>query len=256
MVADERNLALNSLDPTIRPYRQIGTPRPGGIVLVSDHASNAVPGDIELGVPPGTMDRHIAVDIGTEGVAERLARRHGVAAHLAAVSRLVIDLHREEDHPGLIPEASDGTLIPGNIGAPREARIARFYRPYHDAMAAWLEAANPRLIVSLHSFTPTLESRPGEARPWEVALLYNENEAPARHAIRLFAEQGLTVGDNEPYSGRELNATMNRHAEAMGRDYLAIEVRNDQIDTEAGQARWAALIADVAQRTVLALDAR
>ncbi|MBS7670431.1 N-formylglutamate amidohydrolase [Croceicoccus gelatinilyticus] len=235
------------------PYRQIGEPRTGGIVLVSDHASNAVPEGIELGVSAATMESHIAVDIGVEGVAERMARRHDIPAFLATISRLVVDLHREEDHPGMIPEESDGKLIVGNIGADRDMRLAKFYRPYHTAMERWLEAAQPRLIISLHSFTPSLESKPEQERPWEVGLLYNTNSEPARHAIRLFAAQGLTVGDNEPYSGRELNATMNRHAEAKGRDYLAIEVRNDQIATEADQARWAALIADVAQRTVLAM---
>jgi len=243
------------------PYRRIGEPqsgsiKPGGIVLVSDHASNAVPEDIELGVSPATMDSHIAVDIGVEGVAERMARRHSIPAFLATMSRLVVDLHREEDHSGLIPEESDGKLIVGNIGADRQMRIDRFYRPYHDAMEAWLDEVSPRLIISLHSFTPSLESKPEDQRPWEVGLLYNQNGEAARHAIRLFAAQGLTVGDNEPYSGRELNATMNRHAEAKDRDYLAVEVRNDQIATEAGQARWAALIADVAQRTVMALDAK
>ncbi|WP_066553801.1 N-formylglutamate amidohydrolase [Croceicoccus bisphenolivorans] len=238
---------------TFTPYRTLGTPQPGGIVLVADHASNAVPEGIELGVAPGVMDEHVAVDIGVDGVAERMARRHGIPAHLATLSRLVIDLHREEDHPGLIPETSDGHLIAGNIGADRQGRIDAFYHPYHDALEAWLEAAQPRLIVSLHSFTPRLETRPEEARPWQVSLLYNQTSNPAFHAMRLFADQGLIVGDNEPYSGRDLNATMNRHAEDKGRDYLAIEVRNDQIADEAGQARWAALIADVAQRTVLAM---
>ncbi len=49
---------------------------------------------------------------------------------------------------------------------------------------------------------------------------------------------------------------MDRHAEAQGVPYLTIEVRQDQIADEAGQARWAALIADVAGRTLLALEAQ
>ncbi len=69
----------------------------------------------------------------------------------------------------------------------------------------------------------------------------------------LFGELGLTVGDNEPYSGRDLNATMNRHAEAHGRPYCAIEIRQDLVTTRAQQARWAAMIADVAGRVALAL---
>jgi predicted N-formylglutamate amidohydrolase len=164
----------------------------------------------------------------------------------------VIDLHREEDSPGLIPETSDGHLVPGNIGADRESRLVRFHRPYHAAMAGWLGAAEPELILSIHSFTPELEQAPG-ARPWEIGLLYNEDDRAARHAIRLFAAEGVTVGDNEPYSGKLLNATMNRHAEAHGRPYFGLEVRQDLIADEPGQARWAALVADVANRVALTL---
>ena len=47
---------------------------------------------------------------------------------------------------------------------------------------------------------------------------------------------------------------MNRHAEARGIPYLTVEIRQDQITDEAGQARWAALLADVANRVALALQ--
>lgn len=238
-----------------KPWRRVGPePKKRGLLLVADHASNFVPDDIVLGIDRNLLDEHIAIDIGVEGVAERMARRNDIPAHLATVSRLVCDLHREEDHAAVVPTSSDGHLIPGNIGADIEARLDRFHRPYHAALNEWIELSDPGLIISLHSFTPALSSKM-EDRPWEVALLYNQDELPARHAIRLFGAQGLTVGDNEPYSGRDLNATMNRHAEAHGRPYLAIEVRQDQIETEVGQARWAALIADVAGRVALMLEA-
>ncbi|MCK0099425.1 N-formylglutamate amidohydrolase [Qipengyuania sp. S6317L1] len=235
------------------PYKHIGAVKPGGSVCVCDHASNFVPEDVPLGIPASLLDTHIAVDIGTAGVVGRMARRHGIPAHMAQVSRLVIDLHREEDHPHVVPTESDGHLIPGNIGADAEARLDTYHRPYHDALAKWLDAARPELIISLHSFTPKLESG-GEQRPWQVGLLYNEDDRAARHAIRLFGEEGLNVGDNEPYSGKQLNATMNRHAEAHGRPYCAIEIRNDLISNRADQSRWAAMVADVCGRVALALD--
>lgn len=235
------------------PYRQIVEPAPGGIVCVADHASNFVPKDIELGIAPELLEQHIAVDIGVEGVAGRMARRHGIPAHLATASRLVCDLHREEDHKAVVPMESDGHLIPGNIGADIEARLKRFHRPYHKALANWLDAAQPELIISLHSFTPSLATS-DEERPWEVALLYNTDDRAARHAIWLFSEQGLNVGDNQPYSGKELNATMNRHAEAHGRAYIALEIRQDLIVTRAEQSRWAAMITDVANRVALAME--
>ena len=234
------------------PYRQVGEPVPGRIVCVADHASNFVPADVPLGIPAELLDTHIAVDLGVEGVADRLARRHAIPAHIATVSRLVCDLHRREDEEAVVPFSSDGHTIPGNIGADIEKRLERFHRPYHDAMAKWLDAARPELIVALHSFTPALETS-DEERPWDVALLYNQDDTAALQAIRLFEEEGLTVGNNQPYSGKQLNATMDRHAEAHGRPYLTIEIRQDLLATEAGQARWAALVADIANRTALAL---
>jgi len=234
------------------PYRQRGTPTPGGIVCVADHASNHVPQDIDLGIPARLLHEHIAVDIGTEAIAEILGRDHAIPAHIAAISRLVCDFNREETAPGLVPETSDGHRIPGNIGADRKARLTRFHRPYHTALEQWLAAAEPALILSLHSFTPQLASRE-EARRWQVGVLYNQDDRAARIAIPLLAAQGLTVGDNLPYSGRDLNYTMNRHAELADRRYLGIEIRQDLARTNADHARWAALLADLAQRVASAL---
>ncbi len=234
------------------PFRQIGTPTSGGIVCVVDHASNAVPADIDLQIPERLLHEHIAVDIGTEAIAEVLARNHAIPAHIAAVSRLVCDLNREEVALGLVPEASDGHPIPGNVGADREARLDRFHRPYHTALAEWLENTQPKLILSLHSFTPRLETSDA-ARPWQVGVLYNADDRAARIAIPLLAAEGLTVGDNLPYSGRDLNYTMNRHAEGAGRAYLGIELRQDLVQTPAEQSRWAAILADIAQRVASAL---
>ena len=234
-------------------FRHAGDIRPGGIVCVADHASNHIPSGIDLGIEPALLHDHIALDIGVEGVADRLARRHGIAAHIACVSRLVCDFNRAESDPAVVPETSEGHLIPGNLGADIPRRIAAYHRPYHEGLAAFIAEARPRLILALHSFTPALRSNDA-ARPWEVALLHNRDERAARHAIRLFAAEGLTVGDNEPYSGRDLNATMDRHAEAAGIPYCALEGRQDQIADAGGQARWATLIADVAGRVLLALD--
>lgn len=238
-----------------QPWRHAGpAPRQHGILLIADHASNHVPDGIALGIEPALLTEHIAVDIGVEGVSERMARHHGIPAQIACVSRLVCDLNRNEDDPAVVPPVSDGHTIPGNVGADIEARLNRFHRPYHTAFAHWIDEVEPLLLVSLHSFTPALRSAPA-ARPWEVGILYNTDDRAARHAIRLLADRGFTVGDNEPYSGKVLNATMDRHAEARGIPYLGIEVRQDQISNEAGQTRWAALLAEVAGQVALTLEA-
>jgi predicted N-formylglutamate amidohydrolase len=222
-------------------FRLIGQPRAGGVIVVCDHASNRVPPEVDLGIDPALLEQHVAIDIGVAAVAERMAERSGIAAFLANVSRLVCDFNREEDAPAVIPHASDGHDIPGNVFdiASREERLAQFHRPYHDALEALLIQEPPALILSLHSFTPSLETRPEELRPWHVGVLYNQDDRGARLAIPLLEAEGLVVGDQKPYSGKLLNATMNRHAEAHGRLYLGIEVRQDQIGHADGQTEWA-----------------
>jgi predicted N-formylglutamate amidohydrolase len=249
-VADDGQPAVSG-----EAHRIVGTPRFGGILVVADHASNRVPDDIDLGIDPALLDRHIAVDIGVSGVAERLAERPGFAAFLADVSRLVCDFNRDEHAPAIIPIASDGHAIPGNDldhGA-HEARLARFFRPYHAALARLLGETPVSLIVSLHSFTPRLASQPAEQRPWHVGVLYNEDDRAARIAIPLLAAEGLVVGDQQPYSGKLLNATMNRHAEAAGRPYLGVEIRLDGIADAAGQALWAERLARICNEVALKL---
>ena len=46
---------------------------------------------------------------------------------------------------------------------------------------------------------------------------------------------------------------MNRHAEAHGRPYFGIEIRQDLIGHDAGQAEWAERLARVANRVALDL---
>jgi predicted N-formylglutamate amidohydrolase len=236
-------------------FRLLGTPRFGGILVVADHASNRVPPGIDLGIDPALLDQHIAVDIGVGAVAELLAERPGFAAFLANASRLVCDCNRDEGAPAIIPIASDGHAIPGNelSHAEHEARLDRFFRPYHAALARQLDAVPVSLILSLHSFTPQLASNPDEKRPWQVGVLYNQDDRAARLAIPLLEAEGLIVGDQQPYSGKLLNATMNRHAEAEGRPYLGIEIRQDEIADAAGQAAWADRLARLCNGVAIAI---
>lgn len=235
-------------------WTALGAPRAGGILLIGDHASNHVPADIDLGIDPALLNAHIAVDIGVAAVAEQLVDAGAVdAAILGGVSRLVVDCNRDVDAPGAVPIASDGHAIPGNAldHAGREARMARFFHPYHDHIAATVAAQRPAMILSLHSFTPSLASDPEQARPWQVGVLYNKDERLAAPAIAALADEGLIVGDQLPYSGKLLNATMNRHAEANGIPYVGIEMRQDLAGDTAGQALFAERLARMLGRLAL-----
>jgi predicted N-formylglutamate amidohydrolase len=217
---------------------------PGGVLLLCDHASNHVPADVALGVPPALLDLHIGYDIGAAALTRGLAAALDAPAVLGTVSRLVIDLHREPHHDGLIPVRSDGHPIPGNEGIDRDHRIERFHTPYHAAIDQAVRLYRPRFVVAIHSFTPRLESD-GYERPWQVGILYNQDSRAAHRAISILRDRGLITGDNEPYSGRDLNATLNRHAEAHGIPSMSVEVRNDLIADNTGVAEWTSILSDV-----------
>lgn len=214
------------------------------LLFVADHATNFIPEAYgNLGVDEADLQKHIAWDIGTLDVARAVRNRTGGRLLRAPVSRLLIDLNRDPGHPGLIPESSDGILIPGNMDLTPEERQRRldiYFHPYHGLLSSeidtMLETKDKVSLVSIHSFTPVMN---GQARPWHVGILYNQDDRLARAAIDwLSREPGLIVGDNEPYSGRLLNYTMDRHAEARGIPYLSIEIRQDLISTPEGVSEW------------------
>lgn len=231
----------------IEAWREIGSSGASSLLLIADHASNHIPDDIDLGISPGLLSRHIAWDIGVEPLAAELCKRLRCPGILGGVSRLVVDFNREEDAPHLIPVESDGHSVPGNVlgDAMKAARIERFWRPYHAHVAKRIREWRPQLLVSLHSFTPRLETEPAIERPWDIGILYNDDDRAARIALHALHEAGVRVGDQQPYSGKQLNATMNRHGEANGIAYLGIEMRQDQIDRAAGVQRWAGILVPV-----------
>jgi predicted N-formylglutamate amidohydrolase len=221
------------------------------VLFVCDHASNIIPGALAgLGLGSAELDKHIAWDIGAGNVAVALAAHFHVPVVLAATSRLVVDCNRNLDDPTAFPIISDGAAVPGNVGldeAARQARADTYYWPYHHAIRDKLReleslAAAPALIA-VHSFTPTMD---GEGRPWHIGALWDKDPriaVPLINALR--SRGGLVVGDNEPYSGRHpADFTLDHHAEAEGLPHLGIEIRQDLIDTPAGVAEYAQILAD------------
>ena len=68
--------------------------------------------------------------------------RFGAPALFTRYSRLLIDPNRGRDDPTLVMQLSDGRIVPGNAAvdeAEIEARIERFYAPYHQAIEAAID---------------------------------------------------------------------------------------------------------------------
>jgi predicted N-formylglutamate amidohydrolase len=85
-------------------------------------------------------------------------------------------------------------------------------------------------------------------------VLYNQDDRAARLALPLLAAEGLVVGDQQPYAGTLLNTTMNRHAEAEGRPYFGVEIRQDRVATPEQQAQWAERLVRVCNEVALGIS--
>lgn len=232
----------------VDPLRLDGT---AAAVLICDHASAAVPRALGcLGVADCDRLRHIGWDIGAAAVTRGLAERLDAPALLAGYSRLVIDLNRQPGGPGSIPTVSDGTMIPANQDLSEEQvqrRVDALFWPYHHAITEtigrqWRRTGTPPALIAVHSFTPVMN---GSARPWHVGILWNHDPRLAVPMIRrLRARRDLEVGDNQPYSGRDLAYTTERHAAAAGLPHVGIEIRQDLVNDSAGVAAWIDILAE------------
>jgi predicted N-formylglutamate amidohydrolase len=220
------------------------------VLVVCDHASRAFPAALgRLGLPEEATFRHIAWDIGAADLARALSRALDAPAILAGYSRLVIDCNRRLEDPSCFVAQADGQPVPGNAALSaeqRRARAAACYEPYHKAIGAHLHElrAGERVpaLIAVHSFTPVLGR---EVRPWNVGVLWDRDPRIALRLLgRLRGTVGLVVGDNLPYSGRHpADYTVDRHAESAGLPHVCLEVRQDELLTPAGVARWAQILA-------------
>ena len=217
-------------------YYSIAAAKKTPLFVFGDHASKHIPAEFEnLGLSGDDLTRHIAWDIGTEIIVRELCAHFGCGGQLAGVSRLVIDLNRELDMKGLIPEESDGTLIVRNKNiseAGRQDRIQRIYEPYHDALGAALDNLDDPLVMSIHSFTP--KPKTGDVRHVDIGLLVKHDEESAEQfrASFISLDRGFKIGMNEPYSAYDLNHTIDANVAPRGLRHLAIEIRQDHIDTD------------------------
>lgn len=235
---------------------------PGGeapLVIVSDHASRRVPRALDnLGLSAEHFEKHIAYDIGADTITRCLADRLNARAVLGTYSRLVVDLNRQPGDPGSIPAISDGVTIPANQGlseAQAASRIEVLHSPYHEAVnreiaSVWRRDGKPPAVFSIHSFTPSMG---GEDREWDIGVLWNRDPRLAVPLIEhLRRWEGLHVGDNKPYTGRELAYTIDMHGTAGGLANCAIEIRQDHCATPEESSHWADILAD-ALRHILTL---
>lgn len=254
--SSEIRKTLLSLDD-VSPYITLNPNSITPVLLVCDHASNRFPKSL------GTMgldylDRlsHITVDIGSRATTESLARQLNTTAILCQYSRLIVDCNRNLSDNSAYLDKSDGVDIPGNQNLndnEKEIRESEIYWPYHNAIDTQISRLKRQkvspIIISIHSFTPVFN---GNKREWEVGVLWDKDPTTARIFINKLTEAGFLVGDNKPYSGKDLeDFTLDYHAETIGLPHVGIEIRQDLINNDDGVMRISNTLQKVISSLVL-----
>ncbi|MGH8517981.1 MAG: N-formylglutamate amidohydrolase [Panacagrimonas sp.] len=222
------------------------------IVLVCDHAGRRIPGSLgSLGLTDTELESHIAWDIGVAGVATRLAQRLDAPLLLQTYSRLVIDCNRPPEAADSITTQTEWGQVEGNLRLTQEQiseRRSAVFDPYHAALDGLARRRQrerrPLILVALHSFTPTYR---GLVRPWHIGVMHGTDAVTAKALLAaLRRDERLLVGDNEPYALEDgVDYTLPVHGAARGVAHVGIEIRQDLIVDESGQATWAGRLASL-----------
>jgi predicted N-formylglutamate amidohydrolase len=232
------------------PFIESGRHARSNFVIVVDHASRRIPRRLgDLGLPASELQRHIAWDIGALGVASGMAAALDAPLVAQNYSRLVIDCNRDPKVASSIPRLSESVEIPGNIGlndAEAAARRIEIFDPYHAHVTALLDeraaAGRATILVAQHTMTPIFH---GVRREMHAAVLYNRDRRFAGLMLDMLRrESGLLIADIEPYFVSDAtDYTIPRHGEARGIPHVEIEIRQDLVADEVGQAEWGQRIA-------------
>jgi N-formylglutamate amidohydrolase len=196
------------------------------VVVEIPHAGLAIPDDVRPQLCVGPADVLRDADL----YVDRLwndAPEEGASLLVAQVSRYVVDLNRAEDdvereivpdHPAPRPTQSRGVIwrtttegLPALVDrlsyAALEARLARYHRPYHAALAAEVDrkvmSFGRALLVAAHSMPSA--TRPGSPRRADVVPGSRGGTTTHRRVLEVidehFRQAGLSVRHDDPYRG-------------------------------------------------------
>lgn len=225
----------------------IGRAQAGGLLFTCEHASNRVPAPWR----PRPADRrllrdHWGYDIGARMLTHRLVHHAGTGAVLSRFSRLLIDPNRDPADPTLVLRHCGDEGSPSFNRAPDlQERIARFHTPFHAAVDAMIRTEKPRLLLSIHSFTPVYR---GQVRQMEAGVLFDKYDDLALRWVDALRAEGLVTEANAPYSGKDgLIFSAAQHGANHDLPYLELEVRQDLIRSARqvqalGKKVWRAVV--------------
>jgi predicted N-formylglutamate amidohydrolase len=222
-----------------RAFEIFGDPARGGPFLFTcEHATNEMHGRGWTDADRAFIDDHWGWDIGAADVTRALCVRTRSAGVLANFSRLLVDPNRRKTSDTYIVREIDGHALSFNRDVSDDERAWRddeLYDGYHraidDAVIARKAQGSPFRLVSIHSFTPVFM---GHRRDMEIGVLYDDHEDEARALALAIEEQGFSVVENEPYSGKSgMMASVQKHGRAHHVVHVEIEIRNDLLRVQS-----------------------
>ncbi len=211
----------------------LGRASPGGWLFTCEHASRRLPAGYTASQADNSLlSAHWGWDIGAADLTRALCRSLGGGAVFSNFTRLLCDPNREPGDPTMFLEDTDDGAPSFNAaldGAERDRRLRRYFHPFHEAISRFARQ-RPRLLLSIHSFTPSFR---GRARRMEAGVLFDRHDELAHRFALALAGEGLVTALNEPYSGKDgLIYSAARHGNEAGVPYLELELRQDLIDTQ------------------------
>ncbi len=218
------------------------------VLVLCEHASNRVPAGMgDLGLSAEALQSHIAWDPGAMPMARVIAEKLNAVFVWGGVSRLVYDCNRPPDAASAMPPVSEVYRIPGNQSlsdTARAARVRSVYDPFCAAVQDQIDrhAHSLRLLVTIHSFSPTFH---GRTREVQIGVLHGQDTRFATAMVQA-APAGLPfeMRLNEPYSAADGVAhSLDLHGARNGLANVMLEVRNDLITTGPQQDAMAGHIA-------------
>ena len=233
---------LSLRDPP--PVETVNAEGRSPFVLCCEHAGRSVPSALRgLGIAPAEMERHIAYDIGAEGLPagfrERSTRRSSCSATAGSSSTATGPFEAHD----CMPEMSDGTRVPANCNLTEPDRTPRFeeiHRPFHDGSPLCsIDGSEQVAAPCSRRSTASRRALADTDRPWQLGACFNRDGALRRrvHGSRSSRQPGDHRRVQRALHGRRhlrLHRSRCTGSAAASR-MCCIEVRNDSSSTKKGR---------------------
>ncbi len=213
------------------------------------------------GYDPGAVDLALLLQARLrENRAEADARGRSArdsSLHVNTVTRLVVDLNRSPDNPGVFSRYT------GSLNEPlRRQLLANLHTPcraacLRSARRALTSDSRRLLHISVHSFTPVLR---GERRTVDIGFLFDPSRPFERRVVDVWMKQlsshepRLRLRRNQPYKGTDDGHTTHLRTLFDDQRYAGIEIEVNQRfvrgSTPAAARRWLRLQQAIAESLV------